>query len=130
MNALRNRVQLIGRLGQDPEMKQTKNGRTLARFSLATTEVYKNSQGERTEETQWHPIVVWGERAEIAGKYLRKGKEVALEGKLVHRTYDDADGNKKYITEVVVNEFLMLGKKEDNAAQEAAPAKAVDNLPF
>ena len=130
MNALRNRVQLIGRLGQDPEVKQTKNGRTLARFSLATTEIYKNSQGERQEETQWHPIVVWGERAEIAGKYLRKGKEVALEGKLVHRTYDDADGNKKYITEVVVNEFLMLGKKEDNAAQEAAPAKAVDNLPF
>ena len=130
MNALRNRVQLIGRLGQDPEMKQTKNGRTLARFSLATIEVYKNSQGERTEETQWHPIVVWGERAEVAGKYLRKGKEVALEGKLVHRTYDDADGNKKYITEVVVNEFLMLGKKEDNAAQEAASAKAVDNLPF
>ena len=130
MNALRNRVQLIGRLGQDPEVKQTKNGRTLARFSLATTEVYKNSQGKRTEETQWHPIVVWGERAEIAGKYLRKGKEVALEGKLVHRTYDDADGNKKYITEVVVKEFLMLGKKEDSAAQEAAPAKAVDNLPF
>ena len=130
MNALRNRVQLIGRLGQDPEVKQTKNGRTLARFSLATTEVYKNSQGERTEETQWHPIVIWGERAEIVGKYLRKGKEVALEGKLVHRTYDDADGNKKYITEVVVNEFLMLGKKEDNTAQEAAPAKAVDNLPF
>ena len=130
MNALRNRVQLIGRLGQDPEVKQTKNGRTLARFSLATTEIYKDSQGERQEETQWHPIVVWGERAEIAGKYLRKGKEVALEGKLVHRTYDDADGNKKYITEVVVNEFLMLGKKEDNAVQEAAPAKAVDNLPF
>ena len=130
MNALRNRVQLIGRLGQDPEVKQTKNGRTLARFSLATTEIYKNSQGERTEETQWHPIVVWGERAEIAGKYLRKGKEVALEGKLVHRSYDDADGNKKYITEVVVNEFLMLGKKEDNAAQEAAPAKTVDDLPF
>ena len=130
MNALRNRVQLIGHLGQDPELKQTKNGRTLARFSLATTEIYKNSQGERTEETQWHPIVVWGERAEIAGKYLRKGKEVALEGKLVHRTYDDADGNKKYITEVVVKEFLMLGKKEDSAAQEAAPAQAVDNLPF
>ena len=130
MNALRNRVQLIGRLGQDPEVKQTKNGRTLARFSLATTEIYKNSHGERQEETQWHPIVVWGEWAEIAGKYLRKGKEVALEGKLVHRTYDDADGNKKYITEVVVNEFLMLGKKEDSAAQEAASAKAVDNLPF
>ena len=130
MNALKNRVQLIGRLGQDPEVKQTKNGRTLARFSLATTKIYKNSQGERTEETQWHPIVVWGERAETVSKYLRKGKEVALEGKLVHRTYDDADGNKKYITEVVVNEFLMLGKKEDNAAQEAAPAKAVDNLPF
>ena len=119
MNALRNRVQLIGRLGQDPEVKQTKNGRTLARFSLATTEIYKNSQGERTEETQWHPIVVWGERAETVSKYLRKGKEVALEGKLIHRTYDDADGNKKYITEVVVNEFMMLGKKEDNVAQEA-----------
>lgn len=130
MNALQNHVQLIGRLGQDPEVKQTKNGRTLTRFSLATSEVYKNKQGERVEETQWHPIVIWGERGEIAGKYLRKGEKVALGGKLVHRSYDDAEGNKKYISEVVVNTFMMLSSKEGKAAPEATPAKTVDDLPF
>ena len=114
MNALKNRVQLIGHLGQDPEVKQT-NGSTLARFSLATTERYKNKQGERVEDTQWHNIVIWGNLAEIAEKYLQKGKEIALEGRLSHRSYEDKDGNKRYITEVVANEFLMLGKKDQAA---------------
>lgn len=115
MNALKNRVQLIGRLGQDPEIKHLDNGSTLARFSVATTERYKNKQGERVEDTQWHNIVVWGNLVEIAEKYLQKGKEVALEGKLNHRSYQDKDGNKRYVTEVVANEFLMIGKKEKAA---------------
>ena len=111
MNALKNRVQLIGRLGQNPEVKHLNNGSTLARFSVATTERYKNKQGERVDDTQWHNVVVWGNLAEIAEQYLQKGKEVALEGKLVHRSYEDKDGNKRYVTEVVAHEFLMLGKK-------------------
>ena len=114
MNALKNRVQLIGRLGQDPEVKQT-NGGTLARFPLATSESYKNKQGERVEDTQWHTIVLWGNLAEIAGKYLQKGKEIALEGKLNHRSYEDKDGNKRYVTEIVASDFLMLGKKGEAA---------------
>ena len=115
MNALKNRVQLIGHLGQDPEVKRLNNGSTLARFSLATTERYKNKEGERVEDTQWHNIVIWGNLAEVAEKYLQKGKEIALEGKLNHRSYEDQEGNKRYVTEVVANEFLMLGKKEQAA---------------
>ena len=111
MNALKNRVQLIGHLGQDPEVKHLDNGSTLARFSLATTERYKNKNGERVEDTQWHNVVIWGNLAEIAEQYLQKGKEVALEGKLNHRSYEDTEGNKRYVTEIVVSEFLMLGKK-------------------
>lgn len=132
MNALKNRVQLIGRLGQDPEVKQLSNGGTLARFSLATTETYKNKAGERVDDTQWHNVVLWGNLAELAGQYLQKGKEVALEGKLKHRTYDDPQGNKRYVTEVVANEFLMLGKKGESQEQSARTQSAVpsDNLPF
>lgn len=129
MNALKNRVQLIGHLGQDPEVKQT-NGGTLTRFSIATTDRYKNKQGEQMEDTQWHNVVVWGKLADIAGQYLRKGQQVALEGKLNHRSYDDKDGNKRYYTQVVANDFLFLDKKggaEQLATQEKAPA---DNLPF
>ena len=132
MNALKNRVQLIGHLGQDPEVKQT-NGGPLARFSLATTDRYKNKQGERVEDTQWHNIVIWGNLAEIAEKYLQKGKKVALEGKLNHRSYDDKDGNKRYVTEIVASDFLMLGKKDDpvratqTTTKETVPA---DDMPF
>ena len=132
MNALKNRVQLIGHLGQDPEIKQT-NGGTLARFSLATTERYKNKQGERVEDTQWHNIVIWGNLAEIAEKYLQKGKEVALEGKLNHRSYEDKDGNKRYISEIVASDFLMLGKKDDPVrASQTTDKQTVpaDDLPF
>ena len=133
MNALKNRVQLIGRLGQDPQTKTLANDRTLTRFSLATSESYVNKQGERIEDTQWHNVVIWGKLAERAGQYLHKGKEVALEGKLNHRSYEDKDGQKRYITEVVVSDFLMLGRKDEavraSQAEEKQTATA-DNLPF
>jgi single-strand DNA-binding protein len=83
----------------------------MARFSLATSESYKNDKGERVEETQWHNLIAWGKTAEIAGKYLSKGKEVAVEGKLVTRQYTDKDGNKRYTTEIVVNDLLLIGNK-------------------
>ncbi|MDO6818318.1 single-stranded DNA-binding protein [Zobellia sp. 1_MG-2023] len=110
MNALKNKVQLIGNLGQDPEIVNMDNGNKLAKFSIATTESYKNAQGERVDDTQWHNIVAWGKTAEIVENYLTKGKQVAVEGKLTHRSYETKEGEKRYITEVRCNELLMLGK--------------------
>jgi len=112
MYALKNKVQLIGNLGNAPEVKNLEGGKKIARFSIATNETYRNQKGEKVTETQWHNIVAWGKVADIAEKYLHKGSEVALEGKLVSRSYNDKDGNKKYITEVQVNEILMLGEKQ------------------
>jgi single-strand DNA-binding protein len=109
MYALKNKVQLIGNLGNAPEVKTTESGKKLARFSVATNESYRNAKGEKVTETTWHNLVAWGKVAEIAEKYLTKGKEVAIEGKLINRSYTDKDGNKKYITEVEVNEILMFG---------------------
>ena len=111
MYALKNKVQLIGNLGNAPEMKTTENGKKLARFAVATNESYRNANGEKVTETTWHNLVAWGKVADIAEKYLNKGSEVAIEGKLINRSYTDKDGNKKYITEVQVNELLMLGSK-------------------
>ena len=111
MSSMQNKVQLIGNLGKDPEVKNLTSGKIKANFSLATSENYKNSQGEKVTETQWHNIVAWGKIAEIAENYLQKGNKVAIEGKLVHRVYDDKDGNKKYITEVVANSVMMLDSK-------------------
>lgn len=108
---LRNRVQLIGHVGQDPEIKNFENDRKLANLNLATHEVYKNEKGDKVEETQWHRVIAWGKNAEIIEKYVGKGKEIAIEGKLVHRQYDDKNGEKKYITEVVANDLLLLGGK-------------------
>ena len=130
MNALKNRVQLIGNLGKDPEVKQTTNGSTLARFSLATTDRYRNKQGERVEDTQWHNVVLWGKLAELAGEYLSKGKEIAVEGKLNHRSYEDQQGNKRYVTEVVASDFLMLGKKDEAERASQRQTATADNLPF
>jgi len=110
MNTLRNKVQLIGHLGKDPEIVNLESGKTLAKFSIATNESYKNANGEKVENTYWHNIVAWGRTAQIAEKYLVKGKEVAIEGKLTNRAWDDKDGNNRYTTEVVCNELLMLGK--------------------
>ena len=110
MNTLRNKVQLIGNLGNDPEIINLESGKTLAKFAIATNESYKNAQGEKVTDTQWHNIVAWGATAQIVEKYVTKGKEVAIEGKLTTRTWEDKDGMKRYTTEVVCSELLMLGK--------------------
>jgi len=112
MKSLRNKVSLIGNLGMDVELKTLTSGTHLAKFSLATNDSYKDANGERVEDTQWHNVIAWGKTAELAEKLLVKGSEVALEGKLVNRSYEDKDGNKKYISEIVLNEFLLLGKRE------------------
>src|SRR5687767_4828488 len=111
MKSLRNSVQLIGRLGKDPEVKSFSNSKK-ASFTIATTDSYKNQKGEKIEDTQWHNIVIWGKLAGVAEKYLKKGQEIAVEGKLIHRQYE-ANGDKKYITEINVNDFVMLGGKKD-----------------
>jgi single-strand DNA-binding protein len=111
MYALRNKVQLIGNLGQNPEIKTLDGGKKLAKFSIATSETYRNVSGEKVTETQWHNLVAWGKLAEIIEKYISKGSEVAVEGKLTYRTYNDKEGVKKYFTEIQVNELLMLGDK-------------------
>lgn len=115
MNNLRNKVQLIGNLGADPEIRKLDNGNVLARMAIATNEVYKNSKGERITETQWHSVVAWGRLAERVENYLHKGSEVALQGKLTHRSFEDNKGNKRYVSEVVLNEFMMLSKKKPEA---------------
>lgn len=108
MNALRNKVQLIGHVGNDPEVKPFGEEKKTVTLTLATNEVYRNDKGEKIEETQWHRVVAWGKTAEIIEKYVGKGKEIVLEGKLVHRSYNDKNGEKKYLTEVVANEILLL----------------------
>src|SRR5690349_11478297 len=110
MASLKNSVHLIGHLGKDPEVRTFDSGKKQASFSIATSETFKNLKGEKVEETQWHNLIVWGKLAEIAGQYLKKGSEVAIEGTLVHRTYE-TKGTKKYVTEIVVNELLMLRRK-------------------
>ena len=107
---MKNSVQLIGHVGQEPEIKNLEKGKKLANISIATNEVYYKENGDKVEKTEWHRISAWGKVAEIIEKYVTKGKEIAIEGKLTHRSYDDKDGNKRYITEVVANEILLLGK--------------------
>ena len=108
MSTLRNRVQLIGNLGNDPEIINLETGRKGAKFTLATNETYKNDKGERVTDTQWHNVVAWGKTAEIIEKFVTKGKEIAIDGKLVHRNYEDKNGEKRYITDVIVNELVLL----------------------
>ena len=110
MNTIKNKVQLIGNLGNDPEIINLESGKTLVKFSIATNESHKNSKGEKVTETQWHNIIAWGRTATLAEKFLQKGKEVAIEGKLTSRSYETSSGEKRYITEVVCNELLMLSK--------------------
>jgi single-strand DNA-binding protein len=111
MYALKNKVQLIGNLGADPEVRNLEGGKKVAKLNMATSENYKNANGEKINETQWHHLVAWGKVAEIAELYLKKGSELAIEGKLTHRDYTDANGVKKYVTEVQVNEILLLDSK-------------------
>jgi single-strand DNA-binding protein len=112
MKNLRNTVQLIGNLGMNPEVKTLESGSTVANFSIATSDRYKNKEGEQIEDTTWHNLVAWGKTAEIAEKYLKKGAQIALEGKLTNRSYEAKDGTKKYVSEILVNEILLLGAKE------------------
>lgn len=111
MSNLRNSVRLIGFLGAAPEVKEISKTKKLAKMSMATSDSYRNDKGEKVEETQWHNLVLWDKQADVASKYLDKGSEVAIEGKLVTRNYTDKDGVKKYFTEIVVSELVMLGKK-------------------
>ena len=110
MNAIKNKVQLIGHVGQEPEIKTFEGGKKVANITIATNESYTNNKGEKVENTEWHRITAWGKVADIIEKYVIKGKEIAIEGKLTHRSYDDKEGIKRYITEIVANELLLLGK--------------------
>ena len=118
MSTLRNKVQLIGNVGNEPEITNLESGKKVAKFSIATNESYKDSKGEKQQDTQWHNIVVWGKTAEIVEKYVGKGKEIALEGKLTSRTYETKEGVTKYVTEVVASEILLLGTKNGNTASK------------
>ena len=112
MSTLRNKVQLIGNLGTNPEVITLESGKKLARFSLATNESYKDANGEKQTKTDWHNIVAWNKTADIIEKYVEKGTEVAVNGKLTSRSYETKEGEKRYITEVICNELLMLGNKQ------------------
>ena len=109
-----NKVILVGNLGKDPDLRYTPSGDAVVTFSLATTERYKDREGNRQAKTEWHNIVAWRQLAEICGKFLHKGKQIYVEGKIQNRSYDDRDGNKRYISEVVINEMQMLGSRDDN----------------
>ncbi len=111
MNELRNRVQLIGHVGQNPEIKNLEGGKKLAKFTIATNETYYNDKKEKITETQWHNVSAWGKVADVIEGFVSKGKEIAIEGKLTHRNYDDKDGVKRYYTEIVANELLLLGNR-------------------
>ena len=108
---MKNSVQLIGHVGQEPEIKNLEGGQKLANLSIATNEVYYRENGDKVEKTEWHRITAWGKTAEIIEKYVTKGKEIAIGGKLSHRSYDDKDGIKRYVTEVIADEVLLLGKQ-------------------
>jgi single-strand DNA-binding protein len=112
MNQVRNQVVLIGHLGADPEIRDYDNGKKMARVSLATNEYYKNADGEKLTTTQWHNCVGWGKMAELMAQLLEKGKEVALQGKLNHRNYEDDLGNKRQFTEIIISDFVLLGGKK------------------
>lgn len=112
MKALNNRVQLIGHLGADPEVKTFENGSVMARLSLATSERAVGNKGEKAIRTQWHQLVVWGKLAEICGKYLQKGREIAVEGRIAYRAFTDSEGNSRLITEITVNDLLMISGRQ------------------
>ncbi len=112
MYALKNKVQLIGNLGMNPEIKEVSTGKKMARFSMATNESYRDANGQKQTETQWHNLVAWGKVADLVEKFLTKGNEIVIEGKLVNRNYTDKEGIKRYTTEILVNEIVLLGRKD------------------
>jgi single-strand DNA-binding protein len=108
MNSLKNKVNLIGNLGFNPEIKTFDDGKKLAKVTLATNETYRNQKGDRVDDTQWHNLIAWGKTAELLQKYTKVGSKIAVEGKLVNRSYQDKGGQKKYVTEIQVSEILLL----------------------
>ncbi len=119
-----NKVILVGRLGKDPELRYTPSGTPVASFSLATSETYKDRDGKKQEKTEWHSLIAWRQLAEICGKFLRKGSEIYCEGKLQTRNYDDRDGNKRYVTEIVIDQMRMLRDcGERSSQQQPAPGQ-------
>jgi single-strand DNA-binding protein len=138
-----NKVILVGNLGGDPEIRYTPNGTAVANFRIATTERFSNKNGEKESRTEWHRIVAWGRLAEICNEYLKKGKQVYVEGRIQTRQWEDKDGNKRSSTEIVANNMVMLGRAGDagdvaaqefqadeEATQEAPAGKQEDDLPF
>ncbi len=138
-----NKVILVGRLGTDPEVKTISSGNTVARLSLATSENWKDREGQRQERTEWHRIVLWGKQAELAGKYLVKGRQVYIEGRLQTRSWEDQQGQKKYTTEIVANVIQFLGggnqsetghgSRDDMGSQDFGPEPKFDadeEIPF
>jgi len=136
-----NKVILIGNLGQDPELKYMPNGDAVCNFTMATTDSWKNRDGEQQDRTEWHRIVAFRRLAEICGEYLKKGKQVFIEGKIRTRSWDDKDGVKRYTTEILADQMTMLGRKDDDlngenySAPSGSPEKPKklddeDDLPF
>lgn len=115
MNNVSNSVQLIGRLGAKPEMVALDSGNKLAKISIATNEVYKNQKGEKVVNTQWHKCIAWGKTAENMVSFLDKGQEVAIQGKITYKNYTNKEGKAIYYTEIVINEFMMVGRKMETA---------------
>lgn len=129
-----NKVILIGNLGKDPEMKTLEGGNKICKFSIATTETYKDKGGEKRQNTEWHNIICWNKLAEIAEKYLKKGSQIYVEGKIKTRSWDDKDNKKCYMTEIIAESFTMLGKKNDIEEapnnQQTSKLGEADDLPF
>jgi len=131
-----NKVILIGNLGKDPDLRYTPSGQAVATFSLATNDRYKDKDGQMVERAEWHNIVVWGKQAETAKEYLKKGRQIFVEGRIAYRTYDDREGNKRYITEVVAQRLQFLGRREESPEtvtaepEMEAPTSEEENLPF
>lgn len=121
-----NKVILVGHLGKDPEVRHLEGGTTLVNFPLATSETY-TKDGKKVEQTEWHNIVMWRGLADVAAKYLQKGKLVYIEGKLRSRSYDDKEGNKRYVTEIVAESFNMLGRKNENEGSAAPVNTSTQN---
>lgn len=111
MSNLKNSVRLVGFVGSQPEVRTVGNNKKLVKMSIATNDFYKNDKGEKVEDTQWHNLIMWDKTAAIVEKYVNKGHEVTVEGKLTSRSYTDKEGNQKWVTEIIVNELLLMGKK-------------------
>lgn len=111
MNNLRNRIQLIGNLGSDPEISNFDSGKKKATFTIATNDYYKTHEGEKIQDTQWHQVIAWNKQADLIESYVKKGQEIALDGKLINRNYKDKEGVTRYVTEIILNEVLLLNSK-------------------